>query len=83
MCGEMAGEAIYVPILLGLGLQELSANPQAIPMVKNAIRLLNVDQTKTFVERLLQQTSTEQVERLVQKIYGDLLNNGNHNGWGH
>ncbi|MBI5897253.1 MAG: phosphoenolpyruvate--protein phosphotransferase [Desulfobacterales bacterium] len=83
MCGEMAGEAIYVPILLGLGLQELSANPQAIPMIKNAIRLLNVDQTKTFVERLLQQTSTEQVERLVQKIYGDLLNNGNHNGWGH
>jgi phosphotransferase system enzyme I (PtsI) len=83
MCGEMAGEAIYAPILLGLGLQELSTNPQAIPMVKNAIRLLNVDQTKTFVERLLQQTSTEQVERLVQKIYGDLLNNGNHNGWGH
>jgi len=81
MCGEMAGEAIYVPILLGLGLQELSANPQAIPMIKNAIRLLNVDQTQTFVERLLKLTTTEQIERSVQKNYGDLLNNGNHHNW--
>ncbi len=82
MCGEMAGEPIYVPILLGLGLKELSANPQSIPMVKNAIRQLDVDQTRTFVERLLKQTSTEQIERMVQKIYGDLLNNGNHHDWG-
>jgi phosphotransferase system enzyme I (PtsI) len=83
ICGEMAGEPIYVPILLGLGLQELSVNPQAIPMIKNAIRLLDVDQTRSFVDRLLKLTSTEKIERQVQKIYGDLLNNGNHNGWGH
>lgn len=81
MCGEMAGEAIYVPILLGLGLRELSTNPQAIPLIKSAIRLLNVEKSKAFVERLLQQTTTEQIERLVQKTYGDLLNNGNHHSW--
>ncbi|MFZ1983952.1 MAG: phosphoenolpyruvate--protein phosphotransferase [Desulfatitalea sp.] len=81
ICGEMASEAIYVPILLGLGLRELSTNPQAIPMIKSAIRLLNVEKTKAFVERLLQQTTTEQIERLVQKTYGDLLNNGNHHSW--
>jgi phosphotransferase system enzyme I (PtsI) len=81
MCGEMAGEAIYVPILLGLGLQELSANPQAIPLIKNAIRQLDVEQTRNFVERLLKLTTTEQIERSVQKNYGDLLNNGNHHNW--
>ena len=41
MCGEMAGDPIYVPILLGLGLEELSINPQSIPVVKSIIRLLN------------------------------------------
>ncbi len=34
MCGEMAGDPINLPILLGLGLDELSMNPQSIPTVK-------------------------------------------------
>jgi hypothetical protein len=45
-----------VPILLGLGLKELSANPQAIPLIKNAVRMLNVDQARKFADQLLQQT---------------------------
>ena len=40
MCGEMASEPIYIPILLGLGLQELSTNSNSIPLVKNALRAL-------------------------------------------
>jgi phosphotransferase system enzyme I (PtsI) len=83
MCGEMAGEGIYVPILLGLGIKELSTNPQSIPLIKNAIRLLNVDQTKKFVDKLLKLTTTEKIERLVESTYGDLLNNGHPNHGGH
>jgi len=83
MCGEMAGEGIYVPILLGLGIKELSTNPQAIPLIKNAIRLLNVDQTKKFVDKLLKLTTTEKIEQLVESTYGDLLNNGHPNHGGH
>lgn len=79
MCGEMAGEVIYVPILLGMGLKELSTNPQTIPVIKNAIRELNVDRAKEFVAQLLKQDSTEKNERLVESAYGDLLSNGNHN----
>lgn len=79
MCGEMAGEVIYVPILLGMGLKELSTNPQTIPVIKNAIRELNVDRAKEFVAQLLKQDSTEKIERLVENAYGDLLSNGNHN----
>jgi phosphotransferase system enzyme I (PtsI) len=82
MCGEMAGEVIYVPILLGMGLKELSTNPQSIPMIKDAIRLLNVDQAKQFVEKLLKQNTTEKIEHLVQSTYGELLHNGNHKTWG-
>lgn len=76
MCGEMAGEVMYVPILLGLGLKELSANPQAIPFIKNAVRLLNLEQTRKFVDRLLKQNTIEKIERIMQSTYGDLLTNG-------
>jgi phosphoenolpyruvate-protein phosphotransferase (PTS system enzyme I) len=81
MCGEMAGEVIYVPILLGLGLRELSTNPQSIPLIKNAVRLLNVEQARKFVDRLMRLNTTEKIERLMQSTYGDLLNNGHSNLW--
>ncbi len=42
MCGEMAGDPFYAPILLGLGLVELSMNPAAIPAVKSVCRALSV-----------------------------------------
>ncbi|MBT8338522.1 MAG: phosphoenolpyruvate--protein phosphotransferase, partial [Desulfatitalea sp.] len=81
MCGEMAGESLFVPILLGLGLKELSTNPQTIPVIKNAVRLINVDQARSFVDLLLKQATTDQIERLIESTYGDLLSNGNHKAW--
>lgn len=38
VCGEAAGNPILVPLLLGLGVEELSATPGAIPLVKEVIR---------------------------------------------
>ena len=38
MCGEMANSPLYAPLLLGMGLEDLSMNPQAIPAVKRMIR---------------------------------------------
>ncbi len=81
MCGEMAGESIYAPILVGMGFEELSTNPQAIPMIKNAIRMLNRDQARQFTDELLKMTTTDQIERLIESTYGSLLNNGHHKNW--
>jgi phosphotransferase system enzyme I (PtsI) len=75
MCGEMAGEPLYLPILLGMGLNELSTNTQAIPVVKDAIRTLDVKQCRAFVAEVLKLTTVEQIETLVHDTYGDLLNN--------
>jgi phosphoenolpyruvate-protein phosphotransferase (PTS system enzyme I) len=82
MCGEMAGEPIYAPILLGLGLQELSTNPQAIPAVKSAIRQLDIVESRRFLDRILAQSTTEQVEDLLFEDYGHLFNHNNHKSWG-
>jgi phosphotransferase system enzyme I (PtsI) len=82
MCGEMAGEPLYAPILLGLGLNELSTNAQAVPMVKNAIRQISAAESRNFVQQLLGQSTTQQIEELVQNTYGDLLgNNKNQSSW--
>jgi phosphoenolpyruvate-protein phosphotransferase (PTS system enzyme I) len=78
MCGEMAGESIYVPILLGMGLKELSVNPQTIPLIKNAVRMLNVEQARKFVDQLMPLTTTQQIEKLMESTYGDLKNNHQH-----
>ena len=77
MCGEMAGEAIYAPILLGLGLKEFSTNPSAIPMIKNAIRLLDVDTSEKFLNKIINMGTVDEIERMVLDTYGDLLSNGN------
>lgn len=80
MCGEMAGEPLNLPILLGLGLKELSTNSQSIPVVKDAIRALDNQQCRAFVEKVLQLSIIDQVETLVNDTYGDLLSN-THDLW--
>jgi phosphotransferase system enzyme I (PtsI) len=78
MCGEMAGESLYIPILLGMGLSELSTNPQDIPIVKSAVRMIDIEQARTFVKTILTLTDAEQIERLLKSTYGDLWNNNHH-----
>jgi phosphotransferase system enzyme I (PtsI) len=73
MCGEMAGDPFNIPILLGLGINELSMNPQSIPSVKNTIRALDAETCRLFVKDVLKLTTTEEVMNLVTDKYGDIL----------
>ncbi|MGW8304004.1 MAG: phosphoenolpyruvate--protein phosphotransferase, partial [Desulfobacterales bacterium] len=57
MCGEMAGTPHHIPLLLGIGMDELSMNPQVIPDIKRVIRSLNVADTRTFMKEVLKQTT--------------------------
>ena len=73
MCGEMAGDPLAIPILLGLGLDELSMNPQSIPPAKQMIRLLSASDTRDFMKEILKQTTAKQVVALLNDTYGRLL----------
>jgi phosphoenolpyruvate-protein kinase (PTS system EI component) len=67
LCGEMAGEPLAIPILLGLGLDEFSMNPPAIPLAKQVIRALTLDQAKTVAQAALEMENPEAVQALVRE----------------
>jgi phosphocarrier protein FPr len=65
LCGELAADPLAVPILLGLGLDSVSLNPQAIPVFKQAIVQLTSDQAQAIAAAALQQNSAAQVRTFV------------------
>ena len=73
ICGEMAGYPIHTPLLLGLGLDELSMNPQAIPTIKQMIRSINIGDTEALVDEALKLMSAEKVFSLLRDTYGNIL----------
>ncbi len=53
LCGEMAGDPLCVSILLGSGIDELSMNPRAIPLIKTMIRSLSMDEARKDFENVV------------------------------
>ncbi len=70
LCGEMAGDLINVPVLLGLELDAISMNPISIPGVKNLVRALSFEESKQLVHAALKQATTSGVLELIQEAYG-------------
>jgi phosphoenolpyruvate-protein phosphotransferase (PTS system enzyme I) len=68
LCGEMAGESLYTPILLGLQLESLSMNPQAIPRVKNLICRSRMDDCRRFVARVLRLRTADEIGRRLHTM---------------
>jgi phosphotransferase system enzyme I (PtsI) len=73
MCGEMAGTPHHIPLLLGIGMDELSMNPQSIPDIKRVIRTLNVADTRSFMKEVLKQTTAKSTFELIRDTYGNIL----------
>ena len=67
MCGEMASDPIIVPILLGLGINELSMDAVYIPSVKAAIRALTAVEAREMVEEILRLATASDVEEYAAR----------------
>jgi phosphocarrier protein FPr len=65
LCGELAADPLATPILIGLGLDELSVNPQTIPTLKQAIAQLSIVEAEAIAASALQKDSAAQVRELV------------------
>jgi len=67
MCGEMAGETIYVPVLLGLGIDEMSMNPVAILKIKKILRSLNYKKCKEITNKLFSYSTEGEIKTFLKK----------------
>lgn len=68
MCGEMAGDATAIPLLLGLGLDEFSMSATSILPARSQISKLSKAEMKALAEQALEQQTAEQVVKLVRGI---------------
>lgn len=73
VCGEMAADPVNIPILLGLGIDKLSMNPQSIPAIKSIIRSLSVKEAKLFMKDVLKENTESSILELLLSRYGSIL----------
>lgn len=67
VCGAMASDLEAVPVLVGLGVTELSVSPALVPEVKAVVRQLNHGQRRQETEQLLRQSSPQAVRALLKQ----------------
>ena len=65
LCGEMAADPLQAIALIGLGIRTLSLVPGSIPLVKNAIRSIELERVQSLMEDAMRLTSSTEVEELL------------------
>jgi phosphotransferase system enzyme I (PtsI) len=77
ICGEMAGNPLMVPLLIGLGVDELSVSSSLVPLVKDVVRKLRYSEAEELAEVVLARESaheiTEQCRQLVGRVAPEIL----------
>jgi phosphotransferase system enzyme I (PtsI) len=77
MCGEMATDPKATVFLLGLGIDELSTSPLAIPQIKKIIRSIEFEQARNLAEQVMKLNSSKEIERFLDEDYQRRFNNEN------
>jgi phosphotransferase system enzyme I (PtsI) len=77
VCGEMAGEVLFTPLLLGLGMDELSAGSNLVPRVKNAVQRLTMLECQKLLEEVVEMDLPSDVlarcTEVAQQNYPELI----------
>jgi phosphoenolpyruvate-protein kinase (PTS system EI component) len=68
ICGELAGEPLATPLLLGLQLDELSASPRLIPELKQRIRRFRSAETLRVAQEALQLANAKEVRQYLRSV---------------
>jgi len=67
LCGELAGDPVATPLLLGLGIRELSMGAPAIALVKQAVRRTDVASARALAARALTCATAAEVRELLRR----------------
>jgi phosphotransferase system enzyme I (PtsI) len=83
VCGEMAGEPLLVPLLLGMGIDELSTSAVTVPRIKKIIRTVSLVDARALANEVMNCTTGSEIlkrsEQFVRRIAPELVQfNGQH-----
>ncbi len=73
VCGEMAGDPVYTPVLMGLGIQVFSVSAATLLEIKKVIRSITMDQARKVCEKVYQFDSDREVDAYLSEITRRLL----------
>jgi len=80
LCGEMAGDPLCISILLGMGLDALSMNARAIPLIKHMVRRYTMEQARLDFEKAISLRTANEVSAYIQerteKLFPELRERG-------
>jgi phosphotransferase system enzyme I (PtsI) len=80
LCGEMAGDPLCISILLGIGIDGLSMNARAIPLIKKMIRTIPMEQARADLEKIMLLNTAKEVRTYIlqrtRKIFPELEEKG-------
>ena len=68
VCGELAADPLAVPVLIGLGVDELSVSARSIPEVKARVREFSLSQAQNLAQQALAVGSPAEVRALVEAV---------------
>jgi phosphoenolpyruvate-protein kinase (PTS system EI component) len=69
MCGEMASVPLAIPLLIGLGLDELSVIPSMFSEIKQIVRATKYTDAKIFAEEILTLPTEGQIKSKVTEFF--------------
>ncbi len=73
VCGELGGDPLAAPVLIGLGMDELSLNPGGIPRTKSVVRCIETAAARILAQQVLKAENVV-AARSLAKIFSDQLN---------
>jgi phosphotransferase system enzyme I (PtsI) len=77
LCGEMAADPRATAFLIGLGIDELSTPPLAIPQIKKIIRSIEFEQARNLAEEVMKLNDSKEIERFLDEEYHRKFSNEN------
>ncbi len=73
ICGEMSGDPIFTPVLLGLGMDEISTSPVMVPEIKKIIRSISYEEAKEIATYVLTLKSGLEVVNFLKLKYQQII----------
>jgi phosphotransferase system enzyme I (PtsI) len=72
LCGEMAGDPLFAPLLIGMGIDELSVGASSLPRVKEVIRRIKLRDAQNLAAETLHVTRGSEVQNMLKSLLHDI-----------